>query len=378
MLGWVAVVVLGLAGAGAALNAVMALLAGRAPPEPGPSATAACWPGVTVLKPLHGDEPALAAKLASLFAQEYAGAVQVIFGARTPADEGLAVARVAAARAGVDATFVADATRHGTNNKLSNLINMDALGRNPVVVIADSDVAWPADTLHRLVAALAAPGVELVSPLHIGRGDAGRWSRLAAMDISYRFMPSVLLGLAAGLATPVLGPTMALRRETLDRIGGLVAFKDVLADDYELGRAVRAAGMKTAVARFFITHGCAEASWRALVAHELRWTVTIFRIDPAGFAGSLVLHTLPLALLGATLARFSWLADGVLAAAFAARALVKWRMDRACGHVSGPLWLVPFRDILSFGLFVATFFVNKVDWRGSEFRVTRDGRLHSP
>ena len=109
----------------------------------------------------------------------------------------------------------------------------------------------------------------------------------------------------------------------------------------------------------------------------MRWTVTIFRIDPAGFAGSIIVHTLPLALLATLVAGGSIPSLAVLGLAAAARLFVRIRLDRASGTVSGPLSLVLIRDLLSFALFCATFFVHKVDWRGSQFRVTRDGRLQS-
>ena len=41
---------------------------------------------------------------------------------------------------------------------------------------------------------------------------------------------------------PCMGSTIALTRATLDEIGGFAAFADYLADDYEIGRAVRAKG----------------------------------------------------------------------------------------------------------------------------------------
>lgn len=368
------ILVLAVAVAGALFNVAAAFLIRR----PGPVPFLADWPGITVLKPVHGTEPALAANLAALFAQDYPGPVHIIFGTRNADDPALAViADVRARFPTAEIDIVISDRRWGANNKLSNLANMDEVGRHPLVVIADSDVDWAADTLRRLAGALAEPGVGLASCLHVGRGDAGAWSVLAAMDLSYRFMPSVLMGVALGMAKPTLGPTMAFTRETLGRIGGFAAFGDVLADDYEMGEAVRALGLRTVLPPFYITHGCSEPTLRALVRHELRWTVTIFRIDPAGFAGSLVVHTLPMALIGAALAGFSTAGLAVLAVAFASRALVRLRMDIASGSVSGPLMLVPFRDLLSFALFCATFFVHKVDWRGSQFRVTRDGRLQS-
>lgn len=374
MLFWIAsLLLLTLAGAGALFSAAAALLVGRYRAMP----VAGDMPAVTVLKPLHGAEPALGANLATLFAQAYPAPVQVIAGVRNADDPARAVLADAARHAPhVALDSIADATRHGTNNKLSNLINMATHIRHPLVVMADSDVAWPPDTLRQLAAALADPTVGLASCLHAGRGDAGFWSTVAAMDISYRYMPSVIVGTALGLAKPALGPTMALRRETLDAIGGFAAFSDVLADDYEIGRAVRGLGLKTMLPRCFVVHGCSESSLAALVAHELRWSVTIFRIDPGGYAGSVMVHALPLALLGAAAAGFSAASLWVLAGTLLARAAVKIRMDMVSGVVSGPLMLMPFRDVLSFGIFWATFFVHDVDWRGTKFRVTRDGKLH--
>lgn len=375
----VSCVLLGLALLGALFNAITALLIRPVPPAP----ECRSWPGITVLKPLHGGEPALEHNLRALFDQDYPGPVRIIFGTRNSDDPALAaVDRLRAGYPLADVDLVVSDRRWGANNKLSNLANMDAVeerrdgGRHPIVVIGDSDVDWPRDTLRRLAAALAEPDMALASCLHVGRGDAGFWSRLAAMDISYRFMPSVLFGVALGLARPTLGPTMAFTRDALDRIGGFAAFGDVLADDYEIGAAIRGLDRRSVLPPFYIVHGCSEASLSALAGHELRWTVTIFRIDPAGFAGSFVLHTLPLALFGSVAAGFSSLSVAVLAVAFASRGLVKMRMDRASGTVSGPIWLLPIRDLLSFALFCATFFMHKVDWRGSRFRVTRDGKLH--
>ncbi len=335
-------------------------------------------PAVTILKPLHGAEPALAANLHTTFAQDYAAPIQIVAGTRRADDPARrAILQVATEFPAIPLTVIADGARHGANNKLSNLLNMVGCAHHPLIVLADSDVAWPGDAIAQLATALAEPGVGAASCLHAGRGDAGFWSVLAAMDISYRYMPAVIVGTATGLAHPMLGPTMALRRETLDAIGGFGAFKDVLADDYEIGRAVRRLGLRTVLPRFFVTHACGERSLSALIAHELRWSVTISRIDPAGFAGSFVTHSLPLAMLGAALAGFAVESLLVVAVSLAARVMLKLRMDKISGIVSGPVWLLPLRDPLSFAIFCTAFFVRDVDWRGSKFRVTRDGRLQN-
>jgi ceramide glucosyltransferase len=200
---------------------------------------------------------------------------------------------------------------------------------------------------------------------------------LGAMDISYRFLPAVVVGIATGLATPMLGPTFALRREVLAEIGGFAAFADRLADDYEIGRAVRDAGLRTQVPHFTVGHCGYEAGVRDLCRHELRWTRTIQTVDRGGFIGSGVTHCLALSIGGALLA--GPVAGGielvVVALALAARLLLALRVDMVTGTHAGPLALLPLRDLLSAGLFVATFFGNSVIWRGTRYRVAIDGRI---
>lgn len=364
----------GLVGAGLVYSVIALLLSGSddsLPPAPG-----ARPPAVTVLKPMHGTEPALLDNLRQLCAHGHAGPVQIIFGLASAADPALAVIeQIRRDHPESDISIVVDAARHGANAKMSNIINMAPHIRHAVVMIADSDVAAPAGTISQLAAMLDDPAVGVVSCLHAGRGDAGFWSRLAAMDISYRYMPSVMVGRGLRLAHPVMGPMMALRADTLAAIGGFAAFADVLADDYEIGRAVRGLGLRLAVPSLFITHACSEPSLSALVRHELRWTRTIYGIDRPGFAGSLVTHVLPLSLMALAVAGAGATTLGLVAASLLVRIATKFRIDGLSKSVSGPIILLPLRDILSLLIFLATFFVGTVDWRGSRFTVTADGRL---
>ena len=50
-------------------------------------------PGVTVLKPLHGDEPGLLKNLNSFCTQDYPGRMQVVFGVQDTSDAAVAVVK---------------------------------------------------------------------------------------------------------------------------------------------------------------------------------------------------------------------------------------------------------------------------------------------
>jgi ceramide glucosyltransferase len=340
-----------------------------------PARTPAVWPSISVLKPLHGDEPELYENLASFCAQDYAGPIQTILGVRDPADPALDVAeRLRNDHPERDIVLVRDPTTHGTNRKIGNLINMAAHVVGDVVVISDSDVRMPPDGLRRIVAALEEPGVGLIYCLYRGRPTASVWSKLAAMDVNTRLAPSVVVGEALG-AHPCLGPTMALRADVLRAIGGFEHLADFLADDFELGRAVRAAGYRIACPPMVIDHVFPERGAREMLVHELRWARTIRLVEPAGHLGSVIMHFVPLALLGAALTGFAGWSLALLGGLVLLRQAQALILSRLLSFDARWLWLLAPRDLLSFGVFLASIFGDRVEWRGNLLRVGRDGAI---
>jgi ceramide glucosyltransferase len=302
--------------------------------------------------------------------------VQIVFGLQNPDDPAHAVvARLKDRFSARDIVLVSNPTSHGSNAKISNLINMMAEARHDVLVLADSDIDVGPAYLKAVVSTLSQPGVGAVSCLYGGEGWAGFWSRLAAMGVSYQFLANASVGIGLGMAHPCFGSTIALSRATLTQIGGFQAFADRLADDYEIGRAVRDTGQALTYPPLTVAHGNTETSLGALIAHELRWARTIRVIDPAGHWGSFITHALPLGLIGAAFTDFTPMACAVLGAILLARLFLKVRMDHIVGASAGPGWLLPVRDVLSFGLFIASLFGRRVEWRGTRLRVGKGGAM---
>jgi ceramide glucosyltransferase len=330
-------------------------------------------PAVTVLKPLHGAEPDLADRLAALCRQHYGGPVQVVCGAQGD------LAPATAAVGEVNSKFpdrielVADQRSHGANGKVSNLINMLPRARYDTIVLSDSDIVVERDYLRRIVALLGEPDVGAVTCLYHGIGGTGLWSRISALATNSHFLPQAITALGLKLGKPCCGATIALRRSMLDRIGGFHAFADVLADDYAIGVAVRAAGYDVKAAPFLVGHRCFEGSLREFMRHQIRVARTIRSIDPIGYAGTILTHPLPLALLG-------MLSGGITAtlltvAVLASRVTLCRCVERRFGLPRQSYWLIPLQDVLVFGVYVASFFGATVNWQGVDFRVAGDGTL---
>jgi ceramide glucosyltransferase len=343
--------------------------------------------GVTVLKPLYGAEPGLYDNLASFCRQDYAGPVQVLFGVGDADDPAAAVARqvvtalraggIEGAPAGITAEVVIDSSRHGANGKVSNLINLTRHIHHDTVVLADSDICVAPDYLRRLTAALDRPGVGVVTCLYRGLPRAGLWSNLGAMGVDYAFLPNAVTGVVLKLAQPCVGATIAMRRSTLDAVGGFAAIKNRLADDYELGAAVRKLGLKVILADFAVGHAHGEKTFLDLWRQDLRWARTIRSLEPFGYLGTAVTFPLAWALLALVVGGFDPAGVILVFAALLCRMTLRDEVNQRFAGRSHALWLSPLRDLLGFAVYLASFVPGRVHWRGQEFTLIEDGAMES-
>ncbi|WP_287091326.1 bacteriohopanetetrol glucosamine biosynthesis glycosyltransferase HpnI, partial [Methylobacterium sp.] len=303
-LSWLSLLCLILAAAGCVYGLAAAVCAGRyAARRPPVLAGGAARPSVTVLKPLCGLEPNLYANLETVLRQDYAGPVQILFGVQRTTDPAIGVVeRLQQAYPDARIDLVIDSRQHGSNRKVSNLINMAEAIAHDVVVLADSDMVVGPDYLERLVAELSQDGVTGVTCLYHGvPAYRGLYDQLSTLAIDTQFLPNVVMGLSLGLAKPCFGSTVAFTRASLEAVGGFRTFRNDLADDYAIGAALRGLGGRVAIPSFTIGHTSVDTDLAGLWRHELRWNRTIRTVDPAGYAGSIVTHAFPLALLGALL-----------------------------------------------------------------------------
>ena len=329
---------------------------------------------VTILKPLYGNEPRLTENLESFLTQNWNAPIQLLCGVHDELDGSIAAVDALKARHPLaDIACVADGRVHGSNGKVGNLVNMMAAARHEILILSDSDIAVTPDYLDRVVGALSRTGVGAVSCAYHGRGDAGFWSRLGAAGLSWQFLPNVVVSLALNAGGVCMGSTIALRRTTLDAIGGFERFADILADDHAIGAAVRELGLEVAVPPLVVTHASADDSFAALLRHELRWAATVRQLNPRGYAGMICTHPLPFAFLTMAFALSPgfWLVTGALIA----RMLLIENVQRLCRAERSSPGLLLVRDLLSFVVFIGGFATGSVDWRGERLRMEDQGRI---
>lgn len=345
-------------------------------------AAANALPPVTLLKPLYGLEPRLEANLESFFLQDYPD-FEIIFGTRDLTDPALEIVRRLHKKyPAVKAKIVTSGIPDRPNAKICSLEKMYTAASTPYLVISDSDVRVDRSYLREVVRPLLDEKVGLVTCLYRGVPTGGAWSALEALGMSVEMTSGVIVASMLEGMKFALGPTMAVRRDALEKAGGMGMLADYCADDYVLGKRVAEAGYTVVLSKHVIDHIVIGRSLRASVLHQARWMKSTRFSRPAGHIGAGLTYAMPFGLLGmiaALLAHRPMLAAGFLAWAVLNRIVMAltsgWFVvrDRRALTYS---WLYPVRDFTGFCFWCASFFGNTIVWRaGERYRLEQDGKM---
>ena len=342
-------------------------------------------PPLTLLKPVHGDEPHLADHLATFFEQDYPE-YEILFCARSADDAGLATARrVAAKYPQIPAKFLStDGQPDYINAKVASMELMEASASHEILVISDSDVRVAPDYLRAVALPFADQRVgAMCCPYRGVAAEGGLWARLEAVGMSVEMTAGVLVARSMEGMQFVLGPTMAFRREAIHKMGGFRVTADYCADDFVLGNETYKLGQTVVLSHHAIDHMVINSSFIASLKHQVRWMKSTRFSRPKGHFGTALTFSLPFGLLalfaaaalghaGWGLALFCWsIATRIALSIAVGRAVVQ---DKSW---FGLLLLYPLRDLMGFCFWAASYWGSTVLWRGRIFQLLPGGKMRA-
>ena len=341
-------------------------------------------PSVTILKPLHGWEPNLERNLESFFLLSYPR-YEIVFGCRDADDPALeAVEHLRAKYANVSARVVLSGAPLWPNAKVFSLSKMIATSQNDYFVISDSDIRVQPDFLENVIVPLLDSRNGLVTCIYRGMPEPDFWSKLEALGMSVELSSGVITAdLLEGMRF-ALGAVMAVRRDALDKIGGIAATKDYYSDDFVLGNLVaEKAGANVVLSHYTrVAHVLTGQTFRKTFQTQLRWMRSTRYSRPLGHLGTGLTFSVPFGLLGfatAAVLKIWPLAIALLLWSYLNRVIqavaIGWGVigDRRALH--GAL-IYPLRDLLGSIVWLASY-VGGSDftWRGETYRFTDGGRI---
>jgi ceramide glucosyltransferase len=338
-------------------------------------------PPVTLLKPVHGAEPQLRTSLESFFRLDYPK-FEIVFGARNLDDPALAIVReLMQAYPQVQVKVVASGEPPWPNAKCWSLVKMAEQASHHYLVISDSDVEVAPDYLRALIPPLLDPDVGCVTTVYRGKPADGFWARLEALGMSVEMTSGVLIADMLEGMKFALGPTMAVRREALDTIGGFSGFADYCSDDFLLGKWIADKGYTIQLSPHVIDHVVLHESMRQSFAHQARWMKSTRYSRPKGHLGMGLTFAMPYGVLGLLAGAASGSA-ALGATVFAAASLNRVVLSLASGWLAlrdpralAYCWLYPLRDLMGFGFWLHSYFSDQILWRGERYRLETGGRM---
>jgi ceramide glucosyltransferase len=342
------------------------------------ASSAAAGPPVSILKPLKGADPDMYESFRSHCLQNYPQ-YEIIFGVSDPEDPAIEIVkRLQGEFSGYPIRLMVCPELLGTNVKVSNLAQMLPEARYEHLIVNDSDIRVEPDYLRRIMSPLADSRIGMVTCLYRGVAGNTLGSRLESVGISTDFCPSVLAArqLEGGIRFG-LGSTLAFRRAELEKTGGFISIVDDLADDYELGKRIANLGLKVELSDVVVETFLPAYGMSDFLAHQLRWARGVRGVRGRGYIGLIFTFGFLWALLALFASRgegWVWFAAAVvLLLRFAVAFLVGGTIlgDR---QTSQNIWLIPLRDLIAVGVWLASFVGRAVTWRGSRFNL-RDGKL---
>jgi hopene-associated glycosyltransferase HpnB len=222
------------------------------------------WPDVVAVVPARNEAEMLPVTLPALLGQDYPGALTVrVVDDGSSDGTGEVAERVASSLTGGRALRVIPGVPPPEGERWAGKVwamaqGVQAAGTQgpPVppataggrsgfagyVLFTDADIAWQApDTLRRLVAAAEGDDRDLVSQMALLRAAAG-WERVVVPAFVYFFAqlyPFRRVNVPGSRTAAAAGGCMLIRRETLDKAGGVAQIRAALIDDVAMGRLIK-------------------------------------------------------------------------------------------------------------------------------------------
>jgi ceramide glucosyltransferase len=239
--------------------------------------------------------------------------------------------------------------------------------------------------LQEITRHTADPSVGLVNNLIRGVGGRSIGAILENLHLNSFIIGSVSF-LDRFLGMPcVIGKSMLMKKDDLEVLGGLVAFKDILAEDFIIGREMQRSGKKVVLSNYLVSNVNEYWGIKRFLNRHTRWSKLRWKIGGAKYLSELLANpvfiaTLPVLLKGPSRETLSFaaliglikvLGDSLLGRTIESAAAGTYR------HKQSRLiyFLAPVKDIFIGMLWFVPLLSSTVVWRGNRYVIRQDSRL---
>lgn len=334
-------------------------------------------PKVSIFKPLKGLDDRLEENLRSFFELDYSN-FELIFGLGAKDDPAFdVVGKLILEYTDVDAKIVVSDFEIGLNPKINNLFNMESRSDGEYILISDSNTRVRPDFLRKMVPAILEVHTGIVTATIRGMGAGKIAAVMENLHINSYISPNVFVADAISGIPVVIGKSILISRNLLQKMGGFAAFKNYLAEDYLLGLRARELGYKVKTIPTLVDNVNVNWSLKRFLNRHTRWAKIRRHMRLHHYIIESFSNPVALSVILTFILHNAWGMEQL-----AVVTLLKILHDR---YVSGLLhsdlrWyqylLGPLKDLLIGLLWIVPFFSYKVSWRDNYFCIGRSSQLH--
>ncbi len=330
-------------------------------------------PPISIIKPLKGIDPGLHDNLKSFLDLDYPE-YEVIFSVAAYSDPAVEV--VESVLKGISpsrARLVISDHEIGINPKVNNMVTPYNECRHDWILMSDSYIRAEKGYLRSLAGTIR-PDTGIVSAMVVGDGGVGIVGRLESYHLSTYYTRGLMITDFFG-QTVALGASLFFRKVDFEKIGGLMAIRNYMAEDYVTGLKVRAIGRKIHMLHGTVTQHIERKSLKVFWQRHLRWAITQKRGEP------LVFSIIPIQFCVFNMGIAGLLAtrNSLPAAPFVIGIMAVWglfdmiwlRSVKRPFHLG--YWIL--RELIAPVIWINSVFSNTVMWRGTKLRVLKNGLL---
>jgi len=335
------------------------------------------FPAISILKPLKGLEDGLFDNLESFCIQDYPE-YEIICSLQDPNDPAYKVARKIKDRfSHKNISIIIEPCNEGLNPKVNNLIPAYRHARYPYILISDSNVKVDKDYLKSIVSPLGDPQVGLISNLIRGMGGKTLGSLFENLHLNSFILGNICLLNKYLSIQCVVGKSMLMRKTDLEAIGGLRAFKDVLAEDYLMGERIKERGQKVMISSYMVNNTNEYWEFQKFMNRHTRWGKMRWKIGGVKYLSELITNPVFISCLPL----FFWGARKETLAMNLSVCLIKVLGDYYLGKKIktslNPLayFLSPLKDLFIGLIWFAPLADDTVTWRGNRYLIGKNTRL---
>lgn len=334
------------------------------------------YPLVSILKPIRHMDDEIEENLESLFVLDYPR-FEILFAVDAMSDPIVKIIDGLMARYPyIDAQIMETGHNGIENPKIHKLALMEAEAKGSLFWANDSNIRAEKDTLKRLVNEYLADGARLIfSPIRaVGGRTMG--SIIENAYINHFLSGNVISAWKLFKQQIIVGKSMLVERETLERFGGFSYFKDYLAEDYMMGETYTQSKYPITSHFTWVTTVNQTTTVAGFFSRMERWAKLRFHLKPHFYILEVLLNPIMIGLI-AGLSLWSTLGAALFAGSLFLKLLLEYlnfffidtRDRKRLSIILALPFCIILKDLLLFAVYFTPFISSTVSWRGGKISI---------